>query len=170
MNAPKNLCHKCPHFYEDDGDWGCMLFGPEAERCHSMHNDDDLDITEIGCDIGKRKLNFLAHRRNKKFELWNKKDYLDFKRRKPYTSKEKDNYGYKAYFHDECITAFFTPYYLENMKGSHTHNHIYNVLYRSTFNKGPRNVGVMKPYYRRVLLKAIEQFGYGVSNGRLIIH
>ncbi len=55
-------------------------------------------------------------------------------------------------------------------KGGHTHNHIYNVLFRSTFHKGPRTVGVMKPYYRRVLLKAIEQFGYGVSNGRLILH
>lgn len=55
-------------------------------------------------------------------------------------------------------------------KGGHTHNHIYNVLYRSTFHKGPRTVGVMKPYYRRVLLNAIEQFGYGVSNGRLILH
>ena len=55
-------------------------------------------------------------------------------------------------------------------KGGHTHNHIYNVLFRSTFHKGPRTVGVMKPYYRSVLLKAIEQFGYGVSNGRLILH
>lgn len=61
-------------------------------------------------------------------------------------------------------------HYKPNRKGGHTHNHIYNVLYRSTFNKGPRSVGVMKPYYRRVLLKAIEQFGYGVSNGRLILH
>ena len=60
--------------------------------------------------------------------------------------------------------------YKPTMKGGHTHNHIYNVLYRSTFHKGPRSVGVMKPYYRRVLLKAIEQFGYGVSNGRLILH
>lgn len=55
-------------------------------------------------------------------------------------------------------------------KGGHTHNHIYNTLFRSTFHKGPRTVGVMKPYYRSVLLKAIEQFGYGVSNGRLILH
>lgn len=60
--------------------------------------------------------------------------------------------------------------YKPTMKGGHTHNHIYNTLYRSTFHKGPRTVGVMKPYYRRVLLKAIEQFGYGVSNGRLILH
>lgn len=60
--------------------------------------------------------------------------------------------------------------YKPTMKGGHTHNHIYNVLFRSTFHKGPRTVGVMKPYYRRVLLKTIEQFGYGVSNGRLILH
>lgn len=127
MNAPKNLCHKCPHFYEDDGDWGCFLFGMEAVACPSLHDDDDSDITEIGCDVGKRKLNFLAHLRNKKFESWNKKDYLDNKRRKHYTSKEKDKYGYKAYFHDECSTAFSMPYYRENMKGGHTHNHIKNV-------------------------------------------
>lgn len=63
MNAPKNLCHKCPHFYADDGDWGCRLFGLEALSCPSLHNDDDADITEIGCDVGKRKLNFLARRR-----------------------------------------------------------------------------------------------------------
>lgn len=61
-------------------------------------------------------------------------------------------------------------HYKPNRKGGHTHNHIYNVLYRSTFHKGPRSVGVMKPYYRRVLLKSIEQFGYGVSKGRLILH
>lgn len=41
--------------------------------------------------------------------------------------------------------------YKPTMKGGHTHNHIYNVLYRSTFHKGPRSVGVMKPYYRSVL-------------------
>lgn len=168
MNTPKNLCHKCPHFYEDDGDWGCMLFGLEAERCPSLHDDDDLDITEVGCDVGKRKLNFLAHLKNKKFESWNKKDCLENKRRKPYTSKEKDKYGYKAYFHEECTTAFCMPYYRENMKGCHTHNHVYNTLYRSTFHHGPRSVGANKPSYRQILLRGIERFGYFVSKGKLI--
>ena len=36
-------------------------------------------------------------------------------------------------------------HYKPNRKGGHTHNHIYNVLFRSTFNKGTRSVGVMKP-------------------------
>lgn len=54
-------------------------------------------------------------------------------------------------------------------KGGHTHNHIYNVLYRSTFHHGPRSVGANKPSYRQILLRGIEQFGYCVSKGKLII-
>lgn len=169
MNAPKNLCHKCQHFYEDDGDWGCFLFGPEAENCPSLHDDDDADITEIGCDLAKRKLEFLAHRRNEKLEHWNRADHLDFKRRKPYTAKEKDKYGYKAYFHDDACSHFYTLHYRENMKGGHTYNHFYNAGYTATFGhhslrRIPRDrksewVRICKEHYRKEwFINAIERF------------
>ena len=58
--------------------------------------------------------------------------------------------------------------YKPNRKGGHTHNHIYNVLYRSTFHHGPREVGADKPFYREVLLTSIERFRYTVSKGKLI--
>ena len=53
-------------------------------------------------------------------------------------------------------------------KGGHTHNHVYNTLYRSTFHHGPRSVGANKPSYRQILLRGIERFGYFVSKGKLI--
>lgn len=59
-------------------------------------------------------------------------------------------------------------YFKENRKGGHTHNHVYNTLYRSTFHHGPRSVGANKPFYRQTLLRGIATFGYVVSNGKLI--
>ena len=38
----RNLCSKCPHYYEqhgyecDDVDWGCTAFGREFENCPSL--------------------------------------------------------------------------------------------------------------------------------------
>lgn len=60
------------------------------------------------------------------------------------------------------------PYKL-TMKGGHTHNHVYNTLYRSVFHHGPREVGADKPFYRQVLLTSIERFRYIVSKGELIV-
>lgn len=53
-------------------------------------------------------------------------------------------------------------------KGGHTHNHVYNTLYRSVFHHGPREVGADKPFYRQVLLTQIERFRYTVLKGKLI--
>lgn len=109
----------------------------EAEYCPSLHNDDDMDITEIGCDVRQRKLEFLAHQKNRKFNHWQKENALFPwpQSPKPYTSKEKHEKGYKAFTPGTCKFVFYTPYYRENMKGGHTHNHVYNAAYTAVFGR-----------------------------------
>lgn len=46
--------------------------------------------------------------------------------------------------------------------------HKVNTLYRSVFHHGPREVGANKPFYRQVLLRGIERFGYTVSKCEII--
>ena len=67
---------------------------------------------------------------------------------KPYISTYINGAPKKRYLVVEGIDVVgrAVMHYKPNRKGGHTHNHIYNVLFRSTFNKGTRSVGMMKPY------------------------
>lgn len=135
----RNLCCKCPHYYnehswEGDYDWGCRIFGTECERCPSFWDDEgNADETEMGCNVHPKKMAYLINQENKRIEAWSKRCFEQDKLVKHYSILPKEERGYKAYRNDGTWMGFWTDEYRPNMKGGHRHNHIYNVCNRITF-------------------------------------
>lgn len=127
----RNLCCKCPHYYNEPhwegGDWGCRIFGMECARCPSFWDDEgEADETEMGCNVHPKKMAYLLNQQNKRFETWNKRDFKENKLVKYYSILPKEDHGYKAYRNDGTWMGFWTDEYRPNMKGGHRHNHIRN--------------------------------------------
>ena len=78
MAMTRNLCCKCPHYYnerswEGDYDWGCRIFGTECERCPSFWDDEgDADETEMGCNVHPKKMAYLINQEKKGDEAMTK--------------------------------------------------------------------------------------------------
>lgn len=100
----RNLCCKCPHYYEqhgyecDDVYWGCTAFGREFENCPSF---------------------------------WKSQKKNAFKY-KDYTVGPRTEKGYKLFTKSGSFVGYSLDY-KPIMKGGHRHNHIYNVCNRITF-------------------------------------
>lgn len=161
----RNLCCKCPHYYNErswdgDCDWGCRIFGTECERCPSFWDDEgNADETEMGCNVHPKKMAFLINQENKRFEAWNKIDFKQNKLVKHYSILPKEERGYKAYRNDGTWMGFWTDDYRPNMKGGHTHNHIYNKCHKHIFRskQARKNVDRKdKPEFVRTFLLNIK--------------
>ena len=73
MAMTRNLCSKCPHYYEqhgygcDDVDWGCTAFGCEFENCPSFDDGEgNADFEEWGCNESIKQINFKLNRIKKR--------------------------------------------------------------------------------------------------------
>lgn len=141
MAMTRNLCCKCPHYYnehswEGDYDWGCRIFGMECNRCPSFWDDEGAaDETEMGCNVHPKKMAYLLNRENKKIEAWTKRDFKKDKRVNHYSILPKEERGYKAYRNDGTWIGFWTDNYRPNRKGGHTHNHVKNMELRLMLTK-----------------------------------
>ena len=91
----RNLCSKCPHYYEqhgyecDDVDWGCTAFGRDFEEwgCNEKQNRIDYTRNKI-----KRKSRALC-------KIGEAKEHRFYK--KIYSLLPKEDEGYKAYVNGE---------------------------------------------------------------------
>lgn len=117
-----NNCEKCPWHYDnahypyEDGDWGCLLFGPECGGCKLVN---DYDEGTYGCLYPQKVLQHLAHRYNRVCERLANVQGWDgiFSGRK--FQRIPNERGY----------CEFKP----AQKGGHNHNHIYNACNRAIF-------------------------------------
>lgn len=137
----RNLCCKCPHYYEqhgyecDDVDWGCAVYGREFKDCPSFNDGEGIaDFEEWGCNEKQCRIQYTLMRIRKKSHALGKICYEKEQRfyKKIYSLLPKEDEGYKAYVNGE-FQGFYTRDYRQNMKGGHRHNHIYNVCNRITF-------------------------------------
>ncbi len=130
----RNLCCKCPHYYEqhgyecDDVDWGCTAFGREFENCPSFDDGEgNADFEEWGCNEKQNRIQYTLMQIRKKSHALGKIGYEKERRfyKKIYSVLPKEEKGYKAY-KDGKFQGFLTHDYRPNMKGGHRHNHIRN--------------------------------------------
>lgn len=137
----RNLCSKCPHYYEqhgyecDDVDWGCTAFGREFENCPSFDDGEgNADFEEWGCNEKQNRIDYTRNKIKRKSRALCKIDEAKEHRfyKKIYSLLPKEDEGYKAYVNGE-FQGFYTRDYRYNMKGGHRHNHIYNVCNRIAF-------------------------------------
>ena len=141
MSMTRNLCCKCPHYYNEQSycgeyDWGCRVFGAEFEHCPSFwDNDGEADESEIGCNVHPKRIEFLLMRENKRIDAYIERDSKDNKLVKYYSVLPKEERGYKAYRKDGTWMGFWTDDYRPNFKGGHTHKHIKNMELRLMLSK-----------------------------------
>lgn len=139
----RNLCSKCPHYYEqhgyecDDVDWGCTAFGREFENCPSFDDGGgDADFEEWGCNEKQNRIQYTLNKLKRKCRALGKiceaKDRRFYK--KIHSILPKEDEGYKAYLNGK-FQGFYTRDYRPNMKGGHTHNHIKNMELRLMLTK-----------------------------------
>ena len=129
----RNLCHKCPHYYEyhgyecDDVDLGCRVYGREFEQCPSFDDGEgNADFEEWGCNEKQNRINYtLMQIQKKDSAYWKSQKRKDFKY-KCHTDTTMTEKGYTLLNKDGFFLGYssdYNPY----MKGGHRHNHIYNV-------------------------------------------
>ena len=139
----RNLCSKCPHYYEqhgyecDDVDWGCTAFGREFENCPSFDDDGgNADLEERGCNETQNRIDYTRNKLKRKSralcKIGEAKEQRFYK--KIYSILPKEDNGYKAYVNGE-FQGFYTRDFRYNMKGGHRHNHIKNKMQRIMFSK-----------------------------------
>lgn len=164
----RNLCCKCPHYYNEQSycgeyEWGCRVFGEESERCPSFwDNDGEADENEIGCNVHPKRIEFLLMRENKRIDAYIERVSKDNKLVKHYSVLPKEKRGYKAYRNDGTWMGFWTDNYRPKMKGGHRHNHFYNVCSRHLRRSKDRR----KLLFKELLDKktCIYVFNNGVQN------
>jgi hypothetical protein len=156
----RNLCCKCPHYYNEqlyygEYDCGCRVFGEEFEHCPSFwDNDGEADESEMGCNVHPKRIEFLLMRKNKRFDAYIERDSKDNKLVKHYSVLPKEELGYKAYRKDGTWMGFWTDDYRPNLKGGHRHNHIYNVCNRILFRS--KNARQIDPTQKQEWRKTFE--------------
>ena len=141
MSMTRNLCCKCPHYYEqhgyecDDVDWGCTAFGREFENCPSFDDGEgNADFEEWGCNESIKRINFKLNRIKKRDRAyWKSQKRIAFKY-KVHTDTIKTESGYKVF---GCTGNFigYSSDYMPKMKGGHTHNHVKNMELRLMLTK-----------------------------------
>lgn len=130
----RNLCCKCPHYYEqhgyecDDVDWGCAVFGREFKNCPSFDDGEgNADFKEWGCNEKQNRIDYTRNKIKRKSrdlcKIGEEKEQRFYK--KIYSLLPKEDEGYKAYVNGE-FQGFYTRDFRYNMKGGHRHNHIRN--------------------------------------------
>lgn len=141
MAMTRNLCCKCPHYYNEQSycgeyDCGCRVFGEEFEHCPSFwDNDGEADESEMGCNVHPKRIEFLLMRENKRIDAYIERASKDNKLVKHYSVLPKEERGYKAYRKDGTWMRFWTDDYRPNIKGGHTHNHVKNCELRLMLTK-----------------------------------
>lgn len=152
-------CDECPYYYSnyETDDYGCLIFGSECRN--NKQFDDDV------CYVHPKKLQSLAHIINKRDYALERKCNKEYREswRKPVTSKEyknfgKYNYGY-VILENPPFLENLCKHYRPNMKGGHTHNHIYNKCHKHIFRskQARKNVDRKdKPEFVRTFLLNIK--------------
>lgn len=132
----RNLCCKCPHYYEqhgyecDDVDWGCTAFGREIENCPSFDDGEgNADFEEWGCNEKQNRINYALMRIRKNDEAYWKSQEKNAFKYKDYTVGPRTEKGYKLFTKSGSFVGYSLDY-KPIMKGGHRHNHARNVLER----------------------------------------
>ena len=135
----RNLCCKCPHYYEQHGyecdyvDWGCTAFGREFENRPSFDDGEgNADFEEWGCNEKQNRINYALMRIRKKDDAFWKSQKKNAFKYKDCTVAPRTEKGYKLFTKSGSFIGYSLDY-KPIMKGGHRHNHIYNVCNRITF-------------------------------------
>ena len=141
MAMTRNLCSKCPHYYEqhgyecDDVDWGCTAFGREFENCPSFDDGEgNADFKEWGCNESIKQINFKLNRIKKRDRAYCKSQKRNDFKYKVHTDTIKTERGYKVFGYAGNFIGYSTDY-MPKRKGGHTHNHIKNMELRLMLTK-----------------------------------
>ena len=135
----RNLCCKCPHYYEQHGyecdyvDWGCTAFGREFENRPSFDDGEgNADFEEWGCNEKQNRINYALMRIRKKDDAFWKSQKKNAFKYKDCTVAPRTEKGYNLFTKSGSFIGYSLDY-KPIMKGGHRHNHIFNVCYRITF-------------------------------------